>query len=119
MNSLVLQLGLWMNTDGSEHQVNCPVIYEQEQRLPVGCTVLTQGILYSPQHFINTKVNEASDKAQISALQEQLSVLRAELVKTQNELTKCLIEPKPSTTTPFIYGVLGGAIITGAILWNK
>jgi|LauGreDrversion4_2_1035121.scaffolds.fasta_scaffold1730225_1 hypothetical protein len=119
MISLILQLGLWMNTDGSEHHVNCPIIYEQEQRLPVGCTVLAQGILYSPQHFINTKMNEADAKAQISALQDQISILRAELVKTQNQLTQCLIKPQPSTTQPFIYGVLTGSILSGAILWNK
>jgi len=119
MISLILQLGLWMNTDGSEHHVNCPLIYEQEQRLPVGCTVLTQGILYSPQHFINTKVNEADAKAQISALQEQISVLRAELLHAQNQITKCLTQPQVSTTQPFIYGVLAGSVLSGVLLWNK
>lgn len=119
MIGLILQLGLWVNTNGVEQHVPCPLIYEQEQRLPVGCMVLNQGVLYSPTHYIDTKVNESEDKVKISALEEQIAFLQAELVKTQNQLTTCLIEPKPSQAQPFIYGVLGGAIITGAILWNK
>lgn len=119
MIGLILQLGLWVNTDGTQHHVNCPIIYEQEQRLPVGCMVLEQGILYTPTHYIDTKVSQAGDKAQISALQEQISVLRAELVNAQNQITKCLTQPQPSTTQPFIYGVLAGSVLSGVLLWNK
>lgn len=119
MIGLILQLGLWVNTDGGEKHVPCPLVYEQEQRLPVGCMVLNQGVLYTPTHYIDTKVSQAEDKTQIIALQEQVALLRAELLKAQNEITKCLIQPQVSTTQPFIYGVLSGAIVTGAILWNK
>lgn len=119
MIALILQLGLWVNTNGSEQHVPCPIIYEQEQRLPVGCMVLNQGVLFSPSHYIETKVNQAGDKAKIIALQEQVALLRAELLNAQNGLTKCLTQPAPSTTQPFIYGVLAGSIISGALLWNK
>ncbi len=119
MIGLILQLGLWVNTNGVEQHVPCPIIYEQEQRLPIGCVVYHQGVLFSPTHYIDTKVSQSEDKAEIIALQEQVALLRAELLKAQNEITKCLIQPQVSTTQPFIYGVLSGAIVTGAILWNK
>lgn len=119
MIALILQVGIWLNTDGKVQHVNCPIIYEQEQRLPMGCTVLSQGILYSPSHYIEDKMKVAGDSVKINALQEQIALLQAELSKAQHDLTKCLIQPEASKTQPFIYGLLSGSIITGVLLWNK
>lgn len=119
MLALILQVGFWMNSSGDAKQVTCPLVYEQEQRIPKGCIAMQQGILYSTSYYIDMKMQEAENKAKISALQDKIKVLQAELIQAQNQITQCLIKPQPSTTMPFIYGVLSGALTTGVILWSN